>query len=156
MRSSLAILALSALLFAAAPARAAEYKVIYLNFEPQHLAEGRAEPIVLEDGLLLAGPKELHPAKGCKPLTECRGTFEVPVLGEILDALYRRFGRFNLSGGNCHLFRGWISLRQFKLRLGVFKLGLGLDQGIRVRAALTIIIIFRRQIQEILGVVQVG
>jgi hypothetical protein len=81
---------LLATLLWAAPAGAAEFKVIYLNYEPRHVAEGRAEPIVLEDGLLLSGPKELHPVKGCKPLKECRGTFEVPVLGEILDAMYRR------------------------------------------------------------------
>lgn len=91
IRRALPLLVLPALLaLAPVPAGAGEYKVVYLNFEPRHLAEGREEPIVLEDGLLLSGPKELHPVKGCKPLTECRGTFEVPVLAEMLDALYRK------------------------------------------------------------------
>lgn len=76
--------------FPAAPARAGEYKVVYLNYEARHVEEGRKEPIVLEDGLLLSDPKQLHPPKGCEPLKACRGTFEIPVLGEMLDALYRR------------------------------------------------------------------
>jgi hypothetical protein len=76
--------------FPATPARAEEYKVVYLNYEARHVEEGKKEPIVLEDGLLLADAKQLHPPKGCKPLKECRGTFEIPVLGEMLDALYRK------------------------------------------------------------------
>jgi hypothetical protein len=85
----LSLLALSAAL-PPAPARADEYKVVYLNYEARHVEEGKKEPIVLEDGLLLSGPKQLHPPKGCQPLKACRGTFEIPELGKMLDALYRR------------------------------------------------------------------
>jgi len=83
-----ALLALGAL--APGPVRAGEYKVIYLNYEARHVEAGRNEPIVLEDGLTLSDGKALHAPKGCPPLKPCYGTFEIPVLGAVLDAMHQR------------------------------------------------------------------
>jgi len=88
--AALAGMVLLPLALAAAPARAGEYKVIYLNYEARHVEAARNEPIVLEDGLTLSDGKNLHPPKGCAPLKPCYGTFEIPVLGDLLDAMYQR------------------------------------------------------------------
>jgi len=86
-----AALPLAALLLGAATAHADDYKVIYLNYEPRHVAEGKEKPVVLDDGLLLSdGKRGPQTMKGCEPLKPCRGTFEIPVLGEMLDAMYRK------------------------------------------------------------------
>jgi len=89
--TALAALLLAAFSLAAVPARGEEYKVIYLNYEARHVAEGKETPIVLEDGLPLSdGKRGPQPMKGCEPLKPCRGTFEIPVLGDMLDAMYRK------------------------------------------------------------------
>jgi hypothetical protein len=85
----LAALLLAALPLAAAPARGDDYKVIYLSYEPRHVAEGKEKPFVMEDGVLLSeGKRGPQSMEGCQPLKPCRGTFEIPVLGEMLDAMY--------------------------------------------------------------------
>jgi len=86
----LTLLALLTVALAPPLARGEEYKVVYLGYEARHVEEGRKAPIVLDDGLLLSDAGQMHPPKGCEPMKACRGTFEIPVLGRTLDALYRR------------------------------------------------------------------
>lgn len=86
-----AFISLILLLGIAPPASAAtEYKVVYLAWEPYHVDAAKEEPLVMEDGLLISEAKTMHPPKGCKPMTECRGTWELKVLSDMLNTLSRR------------------------------------------------------------------
>jgi hypothetical protein len=66
------------------------YKVIYLAFDEADVAEGKQEPIVMDKGLPLSSPRSGPALAGCEPMKDCFGTFNVPVMSDILNGMASR------------------------------------------------------------------